>query len=265
MAKYAELCKELMESSYSTATVEKHLVTVKKPEKFVIVRHDVDRRPEQAMKMAEIEKEFGITSTYYFRTTASVFKPDIIRAIKELGHEVGYHYEVLDRAKGNFEDAIELFKDELNEFRKLCEIKTICMHGNPLSPWDNRDLWKKYDFKDFGIIGEPYLSIDYRKVLYLTDTGRNWNSRFSVKDVVDVDSVSHVKCTDDVIDLVKNGASEQICISTHPERWSDTFGGWLRDLVWQNVKNVGKVILVKRVYYDEDKKTLWFKRARWKV
>lgn len=45
------------------------------------------------------------------------------------------------------------------------------MHGNPLSPRDNRELWKKYKFKDFGIIGEAYLSIDFNEVSYFTDTG----------------------------------------------------------------------------------------------
>ena len=30
-----------------------------------------------------------------------VFKAGIIQAIEKMGHEVGYHYEVLDKAKGN--------------------------------------------------------------------------------------------------------------------------------------------------------------------
>ena len=42
-----------------------------------------------------------------------------------------------------------------------------------------------------------------------------------------------------------------MCIVAHPERWSDNFGAWLKDLVWQNVKNVGKAVLVKRGYYDK--------------
>ena len=253
-AKYQELCETIVESEYTTLTFTQYFSPKNIPEMFVILRHDVDRKPENAMKMAELENSFGISSTYYFRIKEGVYIPEIIKKIANMGHEIGYHYEVLDKASGNLEKAIEIFEDELKEFRKICDVKTICMHGNPLSKWVNKDLWKKYEFKDFGIFGEPYLSIDYKKVLYLTDTGRRWNSRFSVKDVVDANvnpAIEKMKSTDDVIRMINKGDSEQICILAHPERWSDGFGAWLKELVWQNVKNVGKAILVRRVYYGK--------------
>ena len=246
LQKYKELCEAIMEE-YTPITVESYL-TKNPSSKLVILRHDVDRKTENVLKMAELENSFGIFSTYYFRMKKDVFTPEIIKEIVKMGHEIGYHYEVLDKTNGNFERAIRIFEDELKEFRKICDVNTICMHGNPLSPWDNCDIWKKYDFKDFGIIGEPYLSIDYTRVLYLTDTGRRWNSRFSVKDVVGANSQrkEKIKSTDDVIRLIKERDVEQMCILAHPERWSDGFGAWLKELVWQNVKNAGKVILVKR-------------------
>jgi len=43
-----------------------------------------------------------------------------------------------------------------------------------------------------------------------------------------------------------------MCILAHPERWSDSFGAWLKELVWQNVKNIGKTILVRRAYYGKE-------------
>jgi len=45
-----------------------------------------------------------------------------------LGHEIGYHYEVLSKANGDYETAVELFEQELSEFRKITDVKTICMH-----------------------------------------------------------------------------------------------------------------------------------------
>lgn len=42
-------------------------------------------------------------------------------------HEIEYHYEVLGNCKGDYEKALELFKYELNDFRKICEINTISM------------------------------------------------------------------------------------------------------------------------------------------
>jgi hypothetical protein len=59
------------------------------------------------------------------------------------------------------------------------------MHGSPLSKWDNRDLWKRYDYRDFGIIAEPYFDLDFDEVFYLTDTGRRWDGdRVSVRDKI---------------------------------------------------------------------------------
>lgn len=244
LSKYRELCDAISKSNIVTLTVKDYITSQDLSDNFVILRHDVDRKLEHALKMAKIENEYNITSTYYFRTISDVFKPDIIKAINNMGHEVGYHYEVLDKADGDFDKAIKIFEEELGEFRKICDVKTVCMHGNPLSKWTNKDLWKKYGFKDFGIIGEPYLSIDYEKVFYLTDTGRAWNKlKFSVKDVVDKSTnhlVEKIKNTDDIINLIEYEKLDQICILTHPNRWSDCFSGWLKEMVWQNIKNVGK-------------------------
>jgi hypothetical protein len=215
----------------------------------------VDRNPERALKMAQIENDLGIRSTYYFRMKEDVFQPNIINEIANMYHEIGYHYEVLDKANGNFSGAIKLFEDELKEFRKIYDVKTICMHGNPLSPWDNRDLWEKYDFKDFKIIGEPYLSSDYNTLFYLTDTGRSWSSKFSVKDVVNTNlnhTIKRKNSTGDVIRIIKKMDIEQICIVAHPERWSNDLRTWLAALLWQNVKNIGKLGIIKyrRIFHD---------------
>ena len=255
-AKYRELCETIEQSKYTALTFNQYFSLKNIPEKFIMLRHDVDRKPEKALKMAELENDLGIISTYYFRMKEEVFIPEILKEIANMGHEIGYHYEVLDKAEGDIEKAIRIFKDELNEFRKICDVKTTCMHGNPLSKWVNKDIWKKYEFEDFGIIGEPYLSIDYKKVLYLTDTGRRWNSKFSVKDVVDANvnhAIEKIRSTDDVIRMIEEEYNKQICILAHPERWSDSLGAWLKELGWQNVKNIGKAILVRRAYSDKNK------------
>jgi len=61
------------------------------------------------------------------------------------------------------------------------------MHGSPLSKYDNRKLWEEYDYRDFGIVEESYFDMDFLDVLYLTDTGRSWNSEnYNVIDRVDL-------------------------------------------------------------------------------
>jgi len=51
-----------------------------------------------------------------------------------------------------FQLAICDFERNLEKLRELYPVKTICMHGSPLSKWDNRDLWKRYNYRDYGII-----------------------------------------------------------------------------------------------------------------
>ena len=52
-----------------------------------------------------------------------MFKAEIMQEIEKKGHEVGYHYEVLDKAKGNYGKAMKIFEAELGEFRKICDVK----------------------------------------------------------------------------------------------------------------------------------------------
>ena len=242
LTKYKELCGVITDSEFTPLTVKKYL-TEPTPRKVVILRHDVDKKTENALKMAKIEHDFGIDTTYYFRAIKKVFKPDIMKEIAGLGHEIGYHYEVLVRAKGDKKKAIELFERELTEFRRICDINTICMHGNSLSRWDNRDIWKQYDFKEFGIIGEAYLSIDFNKVMYLSDSGGCWDNRgFRIKDVAASNRMQSLKIrnTNDEIALIKNNTVEKMCILAHPDRWNDSLSNWLYEFVSKKIRNNGK-------------------------
>jgi hypothetical protein len=244
---FRSLCSEVKKEGYIPITVDDYCSGKVNPDKKnIIFRHDVDRKIDTAFRMATIEYEMDIRATYYFRYIPDVFKPETIQKIKELNHEIGYHYEVLDKTNGNREQAIALFEKELKNMRKIADVRTVCMHGNPLKPWSNRDLWKTYDYRQFGISGEPYLSIDYSKFLYLSDTGRTWSGKYSVKDVVDKQSTQKTRHTSDIISLIKSGRSPNICLLVHPNRWSDDPVEWFYELIWQNIKNLGKQFLKRR-------------------
>jgi len=231
--KYRELCIALCSHGYTVCTVADYLENHHSEEKIVILRHDVDRKLQHAVRMAEIEHEFGIKSSYYFRYNKSVFNPASIQRIADKGHEVGYHYETLDKAKGDYKIAIRIFEDELVKFREIAEVKTICMHGNPLTRWLNRDLWKEYDFRDFGITGEAFLS--FNDIPYFSDTGRTWTNKHKVKDYLPsaepdcggYEAGNVLKCTDDLIILLASGRIRSAYILTHPERWSNGSVEWV--------------------------------------
>ena len=183
LKKYQELIDILKEVNYSFQTFEDFL---QKPlSRVVILRHDVDRLPINSLVFAKIQATNEIKASYYFRVVPESWDEKIIKEIKELGHEVGYHYENMDVCHGYIDKAWDDFRYNLDKLRKLVEVKTICMHGSPKSKFDNREIWSKYDYKSLGIIGEPYFDVDFNQVFYLTDTGRRWDGwKTSVRDKV---------------------------------------------------------------------------------
>ncbi len=53
--------------------------------------------------------------------------------------------------------------------------------------------------------------------------------------------------TQDIIEAAYAGnLPDKIMITVHPQRWSDSFFPWFRELVFQNVKNVIKKAVVLR-------------------
>jgi hypothetical protein len=111
-------------------------------------------------------------------------------------------------------------------------------------------MWKKFNYNDYGIIGEPYFDIDYSKVLYLTDTGRSWISEeTNIRDKVESQFHYEIKNTDQLIELILiKELPNQIMLNTHPQRWNDDFIKWVKELVWQNVKNQVKRLVSHRLH-----------------
>jgi hypothetical protein len=131
-----------------------------------------------------------------------------------------------------------------------------------------------------GIIGEPYFDVDFSKMLYLTDTGRRWDGGIvSVRDKaqgsgrraqgeesfadwrvkpipgslmnmtqegMDFKNKYKFRSTYDIITAAEEDElPDKIMMTFHPQRWTDKPVPWVKELVWQNVKNVGKYFLVK--------------------
>jgi hypothetical protein len=286
LKKYKTLLNKLSNSDYRFQTFTDFLE--KPEEKVIILRHDVDARKLNSLRFAEIQNDLGIRGTYYFRIVPQSFDPMVIKKIADMKHEIGYHYEDLDLASSKFkvqssklkendleEIAIGLFEKNLKKLREIYPVKTICMHGSPRSKIDNKSLWKRYRYRDFGIIGEPYFDIDFNKVLYLTDTGRRWDgekvsirdkvssSKFNVRSLefndtvekkrtanpfLSTEKVNHrFRSTHDIIKaaLVYN-LPDKIMITFHPQRWTDKPLPWLKELLYQNFKNQIKKFYIKQ-------------------
>lgn len=247
---FAEYCRDL-ETSRSRDN-----------EKFVVLRHDVDLKAPNSLKTAQIEHAIGAKATYYFRIIPESNQPEIIRAITALGHEIGYHYEDMSLCDGDIDKAYDHFTTWLAYFRQYYAVETICMHGAPTSKWDGKELWKKYDYKALGIIGEPYFDTDFLSlrndcssgVFYLTDTGRCWDGyKVSVRDKIPGYQEQWTAAgltwhtTHALIEAVEQGKlPNHVMITTHPQRWTNDTAAWWKERLLQGAKNIVKRIIVKQ-------------------
>src|SRR6056297_2736710 len=87
--------------------------------RVVILRHDIDKLPANALKMAQLEHDLGVAASYYFRVVPGVWDAGVMEKITALGHEIGYHYEDLAIAKGDISKAMAHFETQLAQFRNI--------------------------------------------------------------------------------------------------------------------------------------------------
>ena len=258
---YKELLETFIANEYSLISYEKYL-SEKIEGKFLIIRHDVDEIASNALKMAEIENTLGVKATYYFRIVKQSNHPEIIRKIVELGHEIGYHYEDLSFSKGVLDISKKTFDENLIYFRTYYPVKTVCMHGSSSSAYDNREFWKRYKLEDFGLIGEPYLTTDFNKIFYFTDTGYAWDGgKYSVRDVVENKFGLKFHSSKQIMDAVQKGNFPQHNLMLAHTLWSDNIFQWillhLREFLRNNLKYMAQRNEFLKKIYASAVKAYW--------
>ena len=247
--KYKELVSALKDAGYEFVTYAEY-AEGRRADKLIVMRHDVDKLVERARQLAEVENDMGVRASYYFREKFIDDDSDEIRYIESLGHEVGYHYEDFVMEKGDVDKAYAMFVRNIEKMRQVADVRTITMHGSPMSRFDSKDMWRVYDYKKLGLIGEPQFDVDWNDMFYLTDTGRSWNGVNRRDKVVDFKSVWEAKgwvykTTDDVIKAVREGSfPKQLMMTTHPQRWADNMCEWIKEFVMQKLKNIIKKFLI---------------------
>lgn len=217
-----------------------------RPNQGVLVRHDVDRKPANALAMARLEAANGIQSTYYFRVVGQAFSPKVISEVARLGHEVGYHYEDLTLARGDIARAHDLFARHLAQLRAIAPVRTAAMHGSPFSPHNNLDMWMQGSLADHGLVAEAFLTIDYQGVPYFTDTGRSWAAGgANLRDMPPsaVPPPAWVRGSVDLMRFVDQVRPNALALSAHPERWAAAAGDWLLQLGKDRCINTAKRVL----------------------
>ncbi|MCB2203140.1 hypothetical protein KQI65_00210 [bacterium] len=117
----------------------------------VSMRHDVDSSLMQALRMAQLEHDIGVSATYFILHTANYFKtrsdgglePRTLEKVlymqNELGHEIGLHLDLMHIQFFHEADPEVYLKDQVQVLRSQgVHIVGVSPHGNML-----RNVYRK--------------------------------------------------------------------------------------------------------------------------
>jgi len=232
--KWDIFCSQISDLNIKCVTAVEALTLSQTPERYIIVKHDVETNVEKALKLAEIENKYAIRATYYVQSylLKNLSNVETLKKIKALGHEVTYHYDVLDSNNGNYDLAEKEFDETLLMFKEFgFEVKTVCPHGNPVMERDgwssNKDLFrneklnKKYSaIADIVINPEKFIN---NEMVYISDAGFGWKiiSDISNNDNEGVQKDIKLGGLSNIVDLFADG-NKIFIISAHPHRWNSS-------------------------------------------
>lgn len=252
---WERFCKQLSESNLTLCTAEQSLA-LPNGKRFVVLKHDVETYVPNAHKLAAIEHKYGICGSYYVQAYL-MNDPKNVRLLKEMqswGHEISYHYDVLDANSGDYKAAEEdfikyskVFAD--NGFR----YGTICQHGNPVKKrvgyTSNRDFFRNKEIRSHypelvDMVVDYSQHVGNRKYRYISDASYRWNI-ITEPETNDLHpDVKNVKIGNfkNLISLIKDSNYSYI-ISTHPHRWMSA--AWkinLKIAIFRAVRNTVMII-----------------------
>ena len=129
------------------------------------LRHDIDFCVDSARDTAELEKNIGVSSTYFFMMSSNMYNvfskrnQCLISEIKEMGHKISLHF---DPTAYNTLDAFHL---EKNSFESLfgVNVDIVSIHRpGPFSDNNNISL--------FGV-RHTYQDKFFKQMKYISDSG----------------------------------------------------------------------------------------------
>lgn len=264
--KYWEIfCKELKEKGVISIPAREVNSSM---ESYLVLKHDIENSVHKALQLAEIEYRYGHRGTFYAHAYLIDSKENVklLQKIESMGHEVSYHYDVMDSNKGDIDKAINEFKFNIGKFESLgFKIKTVCQHGNPVVErvgyTSNRDFFRDQrvqmlypNIADIMVDFKKKYQIEYT---YFSDAGRKFKMIYDPinNDIVNSDDKNIPY--ENLFELL-NALPSKAIISTHPHRWTDSAVSYIvKEKTFKIIKFMAKLAmkvpgakkLMSRYYY----------------
>ena len=225
---WERFCKELA----SARRISRPLCEITADDKtYVSLKHDVETDAPKAYKMAQIEHKYGHRSTFYIQAylMEKSENVEIFRKMQEMGHELSYHYDVMDSNKGDIEGAIAEFEKNKKIFEDNgFALVTVCQHGNPVVErvgyTSNRDFFRNErvralypEISDIMVNFKDIVPTDYA---YFSDAGRKFKMIYDPinNDIVNSDDKNVIyENLSEVLGALETERGN--IISTHPHRY----------------------------------------------
>ena len=138
--------------------------------KFVVMRHDVEFSIPAALRMAEIEAEQGVQSTFFLLQTSDYnpFEEEEavqIRRILELGHDLGLHYDAALFERLNL-DPLATAKAQIDLFEAFFQTRIHAMSSH-------MPMRSGKTFSIPGVI-DTYDPMYLTEMKYISDSTQSW-------------------------------------------------------------------------------------------
>jgi hypothetical protein len=151
------------------------------PPLTIVNRVDIDVSVRKAERLLDLFDRLGIKASFFVRLHANEYNPfsfenyRILKAIRDSGHEIGYHSEIVDQAAIWDEDAAVCLRRDIDVLNRMfdIDIKGVASHGG-LTGLNNLDFWKDRTPAEFGLAYEAYEKSDafglFGAAFYISDS-----------------------------------------------------------------------------------------------
>jgi hypothetical protein len=176
--------KAVVEAGYSFITCEEycHLKAEDKvPSLCLVNRIDIDFSCTKAKRLAEIFNKLNVKGTFFVRLHAREYNPFsfenylCLKYIRDTGHEIGYHSEIIDQSVIWDEDPEVCLMRDVEVMNRILdiEVKGIASHGGNTG-LNNLDFWRGKKGQELGFLYEAYEESDafnlFKEAFYISDS-----------------------------------------------------------------------------------------------
>lgn len=256
-SEWETFCKNLSSLKIYSVTASSILQKAQNGEenlRFVNLKHDVESKPEKALVLAKIEHKYGHCATYYVQAYLMTKENQFLfQQIQEMGHEVTYHHDVIDGANGILEDAVSIYKRNVQIFSDLgFNVHTVCQHGNPISDFENRDFFRseivQKEFPNHSDIMVDFMEKTRQKYVYISDVGMSFKI---VTDPINSDKLPEERKyvvlgnLENVVAELSRNMKLSYIISAHPHRYNKSlFKAMVRKCFFNTIRAIAKILFL---------------------